>query len=269
MHTHTRAGPGRGVLRLKGAVSASTRNSPGALAESPVERRTVRETGRVSDRVHTHQTTAAHAAQDRSRRDLPGTTPSRGPEGVRLGARSAPLPRQGPAVGTKSPVLGRPPRAPPQQASKARGDSPRGGGRHNGDGTADRSTESDPTGRGAAHQRGATRHAGEARRRRQPRHEDRCQATTATGCREPGKRAQHTTNRGTGQAAKDSPALKPEHRTRGQWEAGPGRRPERTGGRAWESARPRTPHTQVRGATPGRPRAAPTARKASSQERAL
>ena len=39
----------------QGAVSASTRNSPGALAESPVERRTVRETGRVSDRVHTHQ----------------------------------------------------------------------------------------------------------------------------------------------------------------------------------------------------------------------
>ena len=38
---------------LKGAVSASTGNSPGAPAESPVERRTVRETGCVSDRVHT------------------------------------------------------------------------------------------------------------------------------------------------------------------------------------------------------------------------
>ena len=39
----------------QGEVLASTRNSPGALAESHVERRTVRETGRVSDRVHTHQ----------------------------------------------------------------------------------------------------------------------------------------------------------------------------------------------------------------------
>ena len=39
----------------KGAVSASTPNSPGAPAESPVERRTVLETGRVSDRVHTGQ----------------------------------------------------------------------------------------------------------------------------------------------------------------------------------------------------------------------
>ena len=36
-------------------VSASTQISPGALDESPVERRTVRETGRVSDRVNTRQ----------------------------------------------------------------------------------------------------------------------------------------------------------------------------------------------------------------------
>ena len=96
----------------KGAVSASTRNSPGAPAESPVARWTVRETGRVSDRVHTRQPTAAHAAQDRSRRDPPGPTPSRGPKRVRRGARPAPLPRQGPAAGTMSLVLGRPPRAP-------------------------------------------------------------------------------------------------------------------------------------------------------------
>ena len=39
----------------KGAVSASTGNSPGAPAESPVERRTVRETGRFRDRVHTRK----------------------------------------------------------------------------------------------------------------------------------------------------------------------------------------------------------------------
>ena len=58
-------------------------------------------------------------------------------------------------------------------------------------------------------------------------------------------------------------------RTHSQWVVGPGRTPERTSGRGWESARPRTPHTQARGAPPGHPHAAPTTRKASSQERAL
>ena len=90
-----------------------------------------------------------------------------------------------------------------------------------------------------------------------------------TRCREPRKRAQHRTNRGTGQGAKDSRAPTPAHRTYGQREAGPGGTPERTSGRGWEIARPRTPHTKARGAPPGRPRDAPTARKASSQERAL
>ena len=52
--THARD-PGVASFDLQGKVSASTRNSPGAPAESPVERRTVRETGRVSDRVHTRQ----------------------------------------------------------------------------------------------------------------------------------------------------------------------------------------------------------------------
>ena len=52
---------------------------------------------------------------------------------------------------------------------------------------------------------------------------------------------------------------------------GSGPRPQapRTGGRAWEIAQLRTPHTQAGGAPPGLPRAAPTARKASSQEQAL
>ena len=47
-----------------------------------------------------------------SLQDPPGTTPSRGPERVRRGASPASLPRRGPAAGTMSPVLGRPPRAP-------------------------------------------------------------------------------------------------------------------------------------------------------------
>ena len=99
---------------------------------------------------------------------------------------------------------------PAQPHSKSGGASPCGGERHHGVGTADRSTESDRSGRGAAHQRGATRHAREARRRPQPRHTDSCQATTATGCRKPGQRAQHATNHGTGTGARQHPTHKPE-----------------------------------------------------------
>ena len=58
-------------------------------------------------------------------------------------------------------------------------------------------------------------------------------------------------------------------RTHRQWVVGPRRTPEMTSGRGWESARPRTPHTQAKGAPPGHSHVAPTARKATSQERAL
>ena len=58
-------------------------------------------------------------------------------------------------------------------------------------------------------------------------------------------------------------------RTQSEWVVDPVRTPERTSGRGWESARPRTPHTQARGAPHGHPHAAPTARKASTQECAL
>ena len=58
-------------------------------------------------------------------------------------------------------------------------------------------------------------------------------------------------------------------RTHSQWVVPRCRKPQRTIGRGWESARPRTPHTQATGAPPRRPRAAPTARNASLQERAL
>ena len=51
--------------------------------------------------------------------------------------------------------------------------------------------------------------------------------------------------------------------------SGPRQSAQRAGSRGWESARPRTPHTQAGGAPPGRPSAAPTVRKASSQECAL
>ena len=58
-------------------------------------------------------------------------------------------------------------------------------------------------------------------------------------------------------------------RTHIQWVVGPGCTLQTTRGRGWESARPRKPHTQARGALPRGPDAAPTVRKASSQERAL
>ena len=51
--------------------------------------------------------------------------------------------------------------------------------------------------------------------------------------------------------------------------SGPRQPAQRAGSRGRESARPRTLHTKAGGAPPGRRRAAPTARKASSQERAL
>ena len=57
--------------------------------------------------------------------------------------------------------------------------------------------------------------------------------------------------------------------TRSQWVVGPGRTPQRMNDRGWESAQPRTPHTQARGVPPGRPHPAPTARKASWQERSV
>ena len=56
--------------------------------------------------------------------------------------------------GTKSPVLGRPPRAPRSHPIRRGGASTRGGERHHGVREADRSTESDRTGRGAAHHAG-------------------------------------------------------------------------------------------------------------------
>ena len=109
-HTHgTRAWR---PLTQKGEVSASTQNSAGAPTKVPVERWTVRETGRVSDRVRTRQPTAVQAAQDQRQRDPPGTTPTPGPTRVGRGASPVSLPRQRPAASTKSPVLGQHPRAP-------------------------------------------------------------------------------------------------------------------------------------------------------------
>ena len=52
-------------------------------------------------------------------------------------------------------------------------------------------------------------------------------------------------------------------RTHSQWVVYAGGTPERTSGRGWESARPRTPHNQARGAPPRLPHAALTARKSA------
>ena len=81
----------RYAQHLVGEVSASAPNSPGAPAHDPVARRTVKDTGRVNDRVGTGKTTSVHAARDRHRRDLPGRFPQRGPERVQRGASLAGL----------------------------------------------------------------------------------------------------------------------------------------------------------------------------------
>ena len=273
------------------------------------------------------------SAQDLSRRDPPGTTRSRGPEQVRRGASQGPLPRQGPAAGTMNAVHGRPPLAPRSRPVKLGATAPRVGEGTTATGKPTEA-ESDQTGRGAAHQPGATRHAGVARRRPQQRHK----ATAAIGCSEPAQRAQHTTKWGTGEGAKEAgprrpqtaptasgwsaptarpkdgrsgagerpvpdaphpgkrrpprePSSRPHNahsqlargravgsvthphahsaRTHGQWVAGPGRTPQ---GRAVGRGRGHNPgRPEPRQETfPTRcPRAAPTARKASSQERAL
>ena len=167
----------------KGELAASRQKSPGAWAEASVERRTVRETGCVSDRVNTRY--VAHAAQVQRRRDPPGTIQSAGPERLRRRASTGPLPWQGSAAGTMSPVLSPPPGV--QRSRRViRGAKASGRGRHYGNGKADRSTESDRTRRCVAHQAGATKHTREACCRSQPRHTDRCQATTATGTANPG-----------------------------------------------------------------------------------
>ena len=248
--THARD-PGVASSDPKGAVSASTRNSPGAPAESPVERRAVRETGRVSDRVHTRQT----PPRTQPKTDAGGTRQGQPHRGAPNGydAERASAPASAGASGRHNEPGSRPASAcPAQPPSKSGGASSRVGERHHGDGKANRSTESDRTGRGAAHQRGATRHAREARRRPQPRHEDRCQATTATGCRKPGQRAQHTMNHGTGTGARQQPTHTPHTPARsGGAQPKPGARahtptthtPARSGGVQEEHAHQHT-HTQ-------------------------
>ena len=312
----------------RGAVSASTPNSPGAPAESPVARRTVRESGRVRDGVHTRQTTAAHAAQDRSRTDPPGTTPSRGPERVRRRVRPAPLPRQGPAAGTMSLVLSRPPRAPRSHPVKPGATVPGVGegttatGKPTGAPRAtvpdeERRTTAGPRGTPERHTAGhnhGTRtgakpqlppgaaNPGSAHNTRRTAARDKVPRTagpprphtapTASGKRAPAARPKGRVvgggrapdpGRSTPRQEDPPPGTlmpPPQHpraravglltgpharipRTDSQWVVGPGRKPEQMRGRGWESARPRTPHTQARGAPPGHPHAGSTARKSA------
>ena len=217
---------------------------------------------------------------------------------------------------------------PAQPPSKAGGDSPRGGGRHHSDWKADRSTESDRTGRGARGMRPATttargqvpshnshrvpRTLGARTTHNEPRHRRRCQGQPGPRARTPHPRAvgsghwphaRKDERAGVGERPSPDaqhpgkrrppwlPSCRPDSaqgqltraravglvtvlharipRTHRQWVVVPGRTPESTSGRGWESARPQTPHTQAKGAPPGHSHAAPTARKASSQERAL
>ena len=129
----------------QGEVSVSTRNSPGAPAESSVEQRTVRETKRGSDRVNTRkppQCTQPNTNTGGTRQGQPDRGAPKGYDTVR-----AQRPCLGGASGRHKKPGSRPASAcPAQPPSKAGGASPRGGERHHGVGKADRSTESDRTG---------------------------------------------------------------------------------------------------------------------------
>ena len=169
----------------QGEVSASTRNSPGAPTESPDKRRTVRETGYVSDRVHTRQPPQRTEGPARD-------NPIAGPQTGTM-RREPSAPALAGASGWHHELGSRPASTcPAQPPSKTGGDSPLDGGRHHGDGKADLSSERNRTGRGAAHQPGAIRQARRAHCGPQLRHRTKCQATAAAGCRKPGQRSTST-----------------------------------------------------------------------------
>ena len=127
----------------KGAVSASTLNSPGAPTEFPVGRRTVQETGRVSDRVNA----SPRPTPEGPARDNPIAGPQKG---TTRSEHSTPA--SAGASGRHNEPGSRPASAcPAQPPSKAGGGSPRLWKRHYGVIKADRSTESDRTGQGEVH----------------------------------------------------------------------------------------------------------------------
>ena len=197
--THTRD-PGVASSNPQVEVSASIRRSPGAPAESPVERRTVQETD-VSVTGTTH---ANHRSARSPRRTPQGPARDNFIAGPRTGTtRSEPsAPASAGASGRQNEPGSRPPSAcPAQPRSKAGRASPRAGKRHHSVGKANRRTESDRNGRGAAHDAGRRgRHRGTPPAA--PSNTDRCQATTAAGCRKCGERAQHATNHSTRSGAK-------------------------------------------------------------------
>ena len=254
--THTRD-PGVAFSDPKGEVSASRQKSPGAPAESPAEKWTVQEIGCVSDRVPTRQTTAAHAARDRSRRDPPGTTPSRGPERVQHRASPVFLPRQGPAAGTMSPVLGRPPRAQRSRPVNRWATAP-------GLGKGTRAT-GQPTGppRATGPDRARSTNAGP--RGTPGRHADGRSQGTRTGAQQQGPLgaakpgSTHNTRRTTARELAQRKTGPPHLHTAPK---------RRVVGRR-RAPYPGRPTARQQAFPPGRPRASQTVRKASSQERAL
>ena len=108
-----------------------------------------------------------------------------------------PLPRWGPAAGTMSPVPGLPPRAPRSRPVNPGVKAP---GMGKGTTVSAKSTgATEATGPDEALR---TTRGHKARCRPQPRQKDRCQATTAAGCRQPGQRTPQPQNHGRGETPK-------------------------------------------------------------------
>ena len=174
---------------LHGEVSASTRNSPGAPAESPVKRRTVRETGCVSDRVHTRK----RPQRTQPKTDAGGTcqdNPIAGPRTGTTGSEPSTLPWRGPATGTMSPVLGRPPRAPRSRPVKSGAQAP-GIGKGT---TASRKPTGAPRATGPDEARRTTRgHEARQRGTRPATTKAQGQVPSNNGCRVPQTRRARTT----------------------------------------------------------------------------
>ena len=246
--THARD-PGVASSDLKGEMSASTRNSHGAPAESPVDP--------VTGSTH------AKPPQRTQPKTEAGGTPQRP-----CGASPAPLPRQGPAAGTMIPVLSQPPPAPRSRPVKPGATAPGVGEGTTATGKrteAPRATGQDEARRNDAGPLGTPEtHAASHNHDTRP-----CaKQQRPPGAANPG--SAHST-RQTASWDKVPRTARPQARTPYPQPVGSGPRPHapRTGGRAWESAKLWTPHTQARGAPPRAPSCRPHSAQSQSQERAV
>ena len=153
-HTHARTGPGRGVLRpARGGEGVHTKTAPVHRRSPPLnDGRYGKPDASVTGSTHANHRSARspRPTPEEPARDKPIAGPRTGTTRCEPSA-----PASAWASGRHNEPGSRLDSACPEQPpSKAGGASPRGGERHHSIGKANRSTESDRTGRGAAHHAG-------------------------------------------------------------------------------------------------------------------